>query len=313
MKSVPEKRIYGRVIRTTGSFSTVLAEDGNTYECKLKGSFRIKGLRTTNPIAAGDFVFLTRGDGGGYIIDEICARTNYIIRKSINLSSEAQIIAANLDQAILVATIHSPRTSYGFIDRFLITCEAYEIPALIFVNKADLLNPEQMQSYHDLEKIYQEAGYRVILISALEGTGLTEIKQILYGKTTLFSGHSGSGKSSLINSLFPGLNIRTGQISDVHLKGKHTTTFAEMHMPEKSIAIIDTPGIRELGLIDMEPNEIRNYFPEFRNFASECRFSDCMHRSEPSCGVRKAAEENRINVLRYISYLGILDSEELKK
>ena len=298
-------------MRTTGSHTTVLTEDGKRFDCKFKGTLRLKGLRTTNPVAAGDFVNIDSSGPDGFVIAEIFPRNNYIIRKSINLSSEAQIIAANIDLAMLVVSSHSPRTSFGFIDRFLITCEAYHIHPIIVVNKADLLEGESLDIFKELKRIYESAGYVVMLVSAKDRVNIDALKKEIIGKTTLLSGHSGSGKSSLINALFPGLNLKTGEISDVHLKGKHTTTFAEMFQINPQTYLIDTPGIKELGLTDMVASEIRGYFPEFLKFAYKCRFANCLHKKEPSCAVRQAVEDQEIEILRYASYIGILESSEL--
>jgi ribosome biogenesis GTPase / thiamine phosphate phosphatase len=306
--------MIGRVVRSTGSFATVRSQEGGLLECRLKGLLRTKGLRTTNPVAVGDWVHLQQTNGGEYLISAIQERENYIIRKSVNLSAEAQIIAANLDQAALVVTLHSPRTSTGFIDRFLITCEAYHIPAFLVVNKIDLYDHSADQELlHELKEIYGRVGYPVIEVSAEKGQNLDQLRAQLHGKVTLFSGHSGSGKSSLINMLKPELKLRTGEISSTHHKGKHTTTFAEMLDLEKDTWLIDTPGVKEFGLVDMEPAELRHYFPEFTEFSDECRFGDCMHQQEPGCAVRMAAEHEKISIVRYHSYIGIMESEELQK
>lgn len=306
----------GTVIRSTGSFSTVRTENGQTVECRIKGNFRVKekGLRTTNPVAAGDRVEIEPAEGGSsYVITDIDPRDNYIIRRSINLSKEAHILAANIDQAFLVTTLHSPRTSFGFIDRFLLTCEAYHIPATILVNKCDLYGSDpELDQLAELEHIYVQAGYGVLFVSALSGLHLDRLKILMRDKTNLFSGHSGSGKSSLINALKPELGLRTGDISSAHAKGKHTTTFAEMFDMDDRTRIIDTPGVKEFGIVDMGRHEIGAYFPDIRAFAENCRFSDCLHRDEPGCAVKSAVEQGKLALQRYDSYLGIIDSEELE-
>jgi ribosome biogenesis GTPase len=302
----------GLVIRTTGSFVTVKTPDGALHECRLKGLIRTRGLRTTNPVAVGDRVLLEQSATGEYVISDIAERENYIIRRSVNLSAQAQIIAANIDQAVLVATVHAPRTSAGFIDRFLITCEAYHIPALIVFNKCDLCDkPEEQALLTYFRAMYEAAGYPVLEVSAVSGLNLDQLRACLQGKITLFSGHSGSGKSSLINQLNPALQLRTGDISAVHQKGKHTTTFAEMLEIDKNTWLIDTPGVKEFGLVDMEPRELRHYFTEFSEVAAHCRFANCMHQQEPGCAVRLAAEQGKIHPGRYQSYLGLLQSDEL--
>jgi len=298
-----------RVIRSTGSFASVLTNDGILLSCRLKGILRTRDLRTTNPVAVGDLVLLEQV-GNEYLICEVLERENYIIRRSVNLSAQAHIIAANIDQAALIATIHSPRTSAGFIDRFLITCEAYHIPAFIVFNKTDLLE-ENDETLLYFREVYEAAGYPVLDVSAATDRNIEILRTKLNGCTTLFAGHSGAGKSSLINRLSPELRLKTGAISSAHHKGKHTTTFAEMFPLAANTWLIDTPGVKEFGLVDMEPAEIRNYFPEMRELAEQCRFSNCMHQQEPDCAVRKAVEDGRIASQRYDSYLGIFASGEL--
>lgn len=306
----------GLVIRSTGSFSSVLTEDGRTLECKMRGVFRHKGgLRTTNPVAVGDRVVIEEGQAGTPpSIIKIEDRDNYIIRRSINLSKEAHVLAANVDQVYIVATINSPRTSFGFIDRLLVNCEAYHIKACIVVNKVDLYadDDKALDALAYLEDVYSSAGYEVMLVSAISGYHMDSLKNHMQGKICLFVGHSGVGKSSLINAIEPNLNIRTGDISDAHQKGKHTTTFAELHPLGKNTWIVDTPGVKEFGIIDMEKQEIRDYFPEFRRLKESCRFSNCQHLEEPSCAIRNAAEEGEISADRYASYIGLMHSEELQ-
>ncbi|MEX1189424.1 MAG: ribosome small subunit-dependent GTPase A [Bacteroidia bacterium] len=301
------------VIRSTGSFASVITEDGRQVECKVKGIFRKTELRTTNPIAVGDKVKIDES-GDVALITEIDDRDNYIIRKSINLSKEAHILAANVDQAYVLVTLHSPRTSMGFVDRLLVTCEAYHIPASIVINKADLYEhkDKDLDLLADFIDVYSSIGYEVIVVSALTGMNLDVLRKHMQDKICLFVGHSGSGKSSLINAIQPGLKLKTGDISAAHGKGKHTTTFAELHPLDASTWIVDTPGVKEFGIIDMEKFEIRNYFPEFRELAPECRFKNCLHLEEPGCAIKKGVEQGNIPPERYSSYLGLMNSEEIQ-
>ena len=302
----------GLVIRSTGSWYSVKTADGNVYECKLKGRFKIKGIRTTNPIAVGDqVVFDWKDDKKIGLIHTIKERKNYIIRKSVNLSKKAHIIAANIDQAILVVTLAYPRTSTGFIDRFLITTEAYHIPAILVFNKIDLYDEELNAAKEELKAIYTNAGYSCLDVSAAQKTNLEALKDLMRGKVSLFSGHSGVGKSALINALDPSKDIRVGEISDVHAKGKHTTTFAEMHHLEFDAYIIDSPGIKEFGLIDFEKQELSHYFPEMREYLHECKFNDCTHEHEPECAVIEAVRRGEIPFSRYENYIKILHGDEL--
>lgn len=305
------------VIKSTGSFATVRTPNGDKLDCRVKGIFRKHGgLRTTNPVAVGDRVEISSaGNGETPWITEIEERENYLIRKSINLSKEAHVLAANIDRAYVVVTLHSPRTSMGFIDRVLLTCEAYHISASVVINKADLYrdNEKDLDLLAAYVDVYQTAGYPVLLVSAADGMNLDLLKEDMKGKICLFTGHSGSGKSSLVNRLCPGLNLKTDDISEAHNKGRHTTTFAELHEIFEDTYIIDTPGVKEFGVIDMEKTEIRHYFREFQEYASHCKFNNCMHVNEPSCAVRTAVEEGKISEERYSSYLGLLQSEELNK
>ena len=303
----------GLITKSTGSWYQVLTNDGQKYDCRIKGIFRTKGITTTNPIAVGDTVdFELEPEQGTGVITKLHPRKNYIIRKSINLSKQAQIIAANLDQAILVVTLASPRTSLGFIDRFLVTSEAYDIPASLVFNKLDLFSDEGLEILADYKAIYENIGYPCYEVSALNGTNVEQVSAIIKGKMTLFSGHSGVGKSSLINALVPELKLRTTEISEWHDKGVHTTTFAEMFELPQGGYIIDTPGIRELGVIDIEKNELSHFFPEMRALLNQCRFNSCRHINEPGCAVIKAVEEGEIELSRYESYLSIYHGNDTR-
>jgi ribosome biogenesis GTPase len=305
--------MQGLVIKSTGSWYQVHAENGVSYDCRIKGKFRIQGIQTTNPIAVGDeieFELEPNSDQG--IINKLHDRRNYIIRKSINLSKQAQIIAANMDQAFLVVTLASPRTSLGFIDRFLATAEAYSIPSMLIFNKLDLFNEEGLEILGEYKAIYEHIGYPCYTVSALEGTNIPQIEGLLKDKTTLFSGHSGVGKSSLINVLLPGRSIKTGEISEASDKGQHTTTFAEMHILPYGGYLIDTPGIRELGIFDIKPAELGHYFREMRDLMNKCRFNNCRHINEPGCAVIQGVENGEIEISRYESYLSIFHGNETR-
>lgn len=304
----------GVVIKSTGSWYNVLADDGLMVDCRIKGLFRIKGIKTTNPIAVGDRVaFDIEAEGKG-VIHTIDDRKNYIIRKSINLSKQSHIIAANLDQALLIVTLALPRTSAGFIDRFLLTAEAYHIPTVIVFNKVDLFeeDAEMMQELNAFIAVYEKIGYSCYKVSATKNKEIEVLRKLTKDKTTLVSGHSGVGKSTLVNAMDNKLDLRVGEISDVHFKGKHTTTFAEMHPLSFGGFIIDTPGIKELGLVDMEKEEIADYFPEMRVLRNSCKFNNCMHINEPKCAVLAAVENGEIAQSRYNSYLGIINGEEME-
>jgi ribosome biogenesis GTPase len=303
----------GRVIRSTGSFATVRTEAGETRECKIRGVFRLKGIRTTNPVAVGDWVEIT-GDVGESAIIEIYPRENYIIRKSINLSKEAHILAANIDHAFVIVTLHSPRTSLGFVDRLLVTCEAYHIPVTIVLNKIDLYtSPKDQKLREGFYEVYHAAGYAILETSVEKQQGIDQLKAAMQGKVSLFVGHSGAGKSSLINSLAPGVNLRIGGLSTAHNKGQHTTTFAELHELFSNTWIIDTPGVKEFGMVDMEKSELGAYFPEIGLLSNECKFSNCLHLSEPGCAVREHVGTKLLHSRRYESYVGMLESDELRK
>ncbi|AFD08225.1 ribosome small subunit-dependent GTPase A [Solitalea canadensis] len=296
----------GKVIKSTGSWYSVLGNDGQAYECRIKGKFRIKGIKSTNPIAVGDIVDfeLEPGEPTAVII-HLHDRENYIIRKSVNLSRQTQIIAANMDQAILVVTLAAPRTSLGFIDRFLVTAEAYHIPSILVFNKYDLYDDPEKYLLNEVKAIYENIGYPCYEISALNGYHIDQVNELLKDKTTLFSGHSGVGKSSLINAICPEKQLRTAAISEAHQKGMHTTTFAEMFALPNGGFVIDTPGIRELGVVEIEPEELSGYFPEMRQFSEECKFNNCTHIHEPGCAVLKAVDEDLIAPSRYDSYVSI--------
>ncbi|SFR88706.1 ribosome small subunit-dependent GTPase A [Maribacter stanieri] len=305
--------MVGIVYKSTGSWYTVKADDGDFYECRIKGKFRIKGIKSTNPVAVGDYVRFeveTTGDDTFGIINEIEDRKNYIIRKSVNLSKQTHIIAANLDQVFLLVTLNNPPTYPVFIDRFLITAEAYEIPAILLFNKVDTYTPEELDEIKFLAALYRKIGYTCIGISAATGKNVDKVKEMMEGKTSMFSGHSGVGKSTLVNTIEPNLDIKTKQISEQHLQGQHTTTFAEMFDLSFDARIIDTPGIKGFGIVDMEKEEIGNYFPEFFKLKQECKFNNCIHVDEPKCAVKDALETGDIAWSRYNSYLQMIKGEE---
>lgn len=300
----------GIVTKSTGSWYQVLDEKGNRYECRIKGKFRTHGIKTTNPIAVGDWVeFEVELGQQSAVITKLEPRKNYIIRRSVNLSKQTQIIGANLDLALLVVTLASPPTSTGFIDRFLVTAEAYSIPAGIVFNKLDLFSNEGLEILAEYVDIYESLGYPCYTVSALEKQNIEDLKQVLKDKITLVSGHSGVGKSTLINALIPGLELKTGIISDWSDKGKHTTTFAEMIDLPFGGKLIDTPGIRELGIVDIEPQELSHFFPEMRMLLNQCKFHNCRHINEPGCAVLEALENGEIEPSRYDSYLSIYNNE----
>ena len=300
----------GLVIKNTGSWYLVKTNDGKQIECKIKGNFRLKGIRSTNPIAVGDWVQIVVNTEGTAFITEIEDRKNYIIRRSSNLSKQSHIIAANLDQCMLVVTVNYPETSTTFIDRFLASAEAYRVPVRLIFNKTDLYSEEEQRYLDALVNLYTHIGYPCYRISALNETGVEEIKRDLQGKVTLFSGHSGVGKSTLINAILPDLNVKTGAISAAHNKGMHTTTFSEMFPVEGEGYIIDTPGIKGFGTFDMEDEEVGHYFKEIFEFSANCKYGNCTHRHEPGCAVREAVENHYISESRYASYLNILEDKE---
>ena len=302
------KMPIGRVIKSTGSWYDVRNDAGEVMQCRLRGKIRLDGLRTTNPVAVGDLVnFEQERDKETCVIDKILPRTNVIVRKSVNLSKESHIIAANVDQAILVATIAQPRTSTGFIDRFTVTAEAYHIPIVIVFNKCDLYNEEQNAAAEELMRVYNSIGYQSFVISAKTGENCDRLKAIMKDKLSMFSGHSGVGKSALVNRLDPGLDIRVGEISEVHEKGKHTTTFAQMYELNFGGYIIDTPGIKEFALFDMEKETLAQRFPEMRALMHDCRFNNCTHLHEPHCAIKNAVEQGVIADWRYENYCNMMD------
>ena len=311
--------MHGLVIKNTGSWYTVLTDDGQLIDCKIKGNFRLKGIRSTNPVAVGDRVQIVPNNEGTAFITEIEDRRNYIIRKSINLSKQSHIIAANVDQAILVVTVANPQTSTTFIDRFLASAEAYRVPVILVFNKTDLLDDDMRRYQEAMVNLYQTIGYECHQISAENGDGVDGLRPLLKDKITLLSGNSGVGKSTLINRLVPEANLRTSEISDAHNTGQHTTTFSEM-IPLSPITqhptpgfLIDTPGIKGFGTFDMEPEELTSYFKEIFHFSQDCRFSNCTHTHEPGCAVLKALEDHYIAESRYQSYLSMLEDKDERK
>ncbi|WP_187263233.1 ribosome small subunit-dependent GTPase A [Pontibacter beigongshangensis] len=305
----------GVVIKSTGSWYLVRAENGTLYKARLRGKFKLKGMKVSNPLAVGDRVEfdLEEVDEETAVIHKIEDRENYIIRQSTHKSGYSHIIAANLDHALLIATLVSPRTSFGFIDRFLVTAEAYDIPVTIIYNKSDLYDADMEDYQRQISHMYSLAGYNSLSVSAFRNEGIDEIEKLIKGKTTLFAGHSGVGKSSLINQLVPDLALKTSEISAFSDKGVHTTTFAEMFEVEEGTFIIDTPGIKELGVIDIPKNELSHFFPEMRELLNQCRFNNCTHFNEPGCAVVEAVRHNQIALTRYQSYLSILHGEDNRR
>ncbi|MBR7065774.1 MAG: ribosome small subunit-dependent GTPase A [Prevotella sp.] len=303
----------GIVIRNTGSWYTVLTDDGEQVDSKIKGNFRLKGIRSTNPVAVGDRVEIIRNQEGTAFIKEIDERRNYIVRKSPNLSKQSHVIAANVDQAVLIVTVNYPVTSTTFIDRFLASAEAYRIPVLMVFNKLDLLDEDDRRLQEMMVYLYESIGYTCLQVSAATGEGIASLEEALKGKISVFSGNSGVGKSTLLNRLIPGLSLRTAEISEAHQTGMHTTTFSEMIQMPGGGWVIDTPGVKGFGAYDMEPEEICGYFKEIFQFSKDCRFRNCTHTHEPGCAVLKAVEDHYIAASRYHSYVSMLsDKDEAK-
>lgn len=300
----------GLVIKNTGSWYIVKTDDGRSVECKIKGNFRLKGIRSTNPIAVGDYVQIINNNEGTAFISEIEDRKNYIIRRASNLSKQSHILASNLDQCMLIVTINYPETSTIFIDRFLATAEAYRIPVKLVFNKTDRYTEDDLRYLDGLINLYTHIGYPCFRVSALHNIGIEELKADLAGKVTLLSGNSGVGKSTLINTILPEQTLKTGEISDYHNKGMHTTTFSEMFPVADNGYIIDTPGIKGFGTFDMEEEEVGHYFKEIFQYAAHCKYGNCTHRHEPGCAVREAVEKHLISESRYTSYLNMLEDKE---
>ena len=301
-----DRKFTATVVRATGSWYDVL-HDGATVRCRIRGRLRLKGVRSTNPVVVGDEVVCEADEGGDYVIADILPRRNYVIRRASNLSKESHIIAANVDQALLMASLRSPETPTEFVDRFLVTCEAYKVPVTILLSKIDLQDAEAVAEFR---AVYEGAGYRVLEVSARKGLGVEEVRELLTGCTTLVSGNSGVGKSTLIQAIDPSLDIRTGEISDSHHKGRHTTTFSTMYPLAEGGAVIDTPGIKGFGLLDIDDAELWHYFPEMMRVAPGCRFYNCTHTHEPGCAVREAVERGEVARSRYESYLKIRDEDD---
>ena len=301
----------GIVYRSTGSWYTVHSE-GIFYDCRIKGKLRLKGIKSTNPVAVGDHVLFevdrhaTSPEGN---ITQIAERKNYIVRKSVNLSKQTHIIASNIDQVFLIITLNNPPTFPAFVDRFLVTAEAYQISAILLFNKIDSYKDFELKEVKEFQKIYQDIGYTTFNISATKDIEIETVKSIMQDKVSMFSGHSGVGKSTLVNAISPGLNIKTAAISKQHQQGMHTTTFAEMFALTKGIKIIDTPGIKGFGVVDMKPEEIGNYFPEFYKRKNKCKFHNCLHHNEPKCAIIEAVEAGKISLSRYTSYLQMLEDD----
>lgn len=301
-----DRRFEGVVVRATGSWYDVLL-DGRTVRCRIRGRLRLKGVRSTNPVVVGDRVTCEADDGDDFVISDIAPRRNYVIRRASNLSKESHIIAANVDQAVLLVTLTAPETPTEFVDRFLVTCEAYKVPVTILLSKIDLQDAGAVAAFR---AVYEAAGYRVLEAAARQGHGVERVRELLAGRTTLLSGNSGVGKSTLVRAIDPSLDIRTSEISESHHKGRHTTTFSTMYPLSGGGAVIDTPGIKGFGLIDIDDDELWHYFPELMRTAPECRFYNCTHTHEPGCAVVEAVRNGEIAYARYESYLKIRDEDE---
>ena len=305
----------GLIIRSTGSWYDIRNQDGHIFQGRLKGKFKLQGLKVTNPIAVGDHVSFNVEDEAENtaIIVDIAPRQNYIIRQSVHKTAHGHILAANLDQAVLLATLAMPRTSLGFIDRFLVSAESFRIPTTIVFNKADILNDEGLEYQQEVIDLYERVGYDCLVTSATEGEGVDEFRRLLDQKVTLVAGHSGVGKSSLVNAIAPDLNLRTNEVSTFANKGVHTTTFAEMFELAPDTFIIDTPGIKELGLMDTSKSEVGHYFPEMRDRLNQCRFNNCLHFNEPGCAIKDAVEAGDIAESRYMSYLSMIEGGDNRR
>ncbi|CAN5132985.1 ribosome small subunit-dependent GTPase A [soil metagenome] len=305
----------GKVIKSTGSWYSVEGEDGKTYECRLRGKLKLEGIKTTNPIAVGDFVYFNLEEKGDQsaVISSIKPRENYIIRKSTHNPRYGHIIAANVDQVILIVTLAYPVTSLGFIDRMLVTAESFRLPVIIVFNKKDLMDEEMLNKYEKLSVMYEHIRYKCMLISALEEQSYDNFYRILLGKTSLLSGHSGVGKSTLLNRIDPSISQKTSEVSSFSQKGVHSTTFAEMFKIAENSYIIDTPGIKELGLLDIEPEELFHFFPELRELMGKCKFYNCTHTHEPGCAIEAAFSEGKISESRYRSYLSMLENDDNRR
>ena len=303
----------GIVYKSTGSWYTVKSSEGDFIECRIKGKFRMKGIKSTNPIAVGDYVDYELDESSDKVtgtIHNIHERRNYIVRKSVNLSHQMHIIAANIDRVFLLVTVNNPPTTFSFIDRFLVTAEAYGIEAVLVFNKIDTLDENSLDEQLYMQHVYQEIGYKCLRVSATQMKGIEELKQLMIGKVSMFSGHSGVGKSTLVNALEPSLHLKTNEISEQSKQGQHTTTFAEMYDLSFDARIIDTPGIKGFGMVNMEPSEISGYFPEFFKLQNQCKFNNCLHKEEPHCAVKKALENDEIAWSRYQTYLKILEGDD---
>jgi ribosome biogenesis GTPase / thiamine phosphate phosphatase len=303
----------GTVYKSTGSWYTVKAENGDFMECRIKGKFRMKGIKSTNPISVGDVVDYDLDETSDKVtgsIHTIHERKNYIVRKSVNLSHQMHIIASNLDYVFLLITLNNPPTTFNFIDRFLVTAEAYGIETILIFNKIDTFDEETLDEQLYMQHVYEQIGYQCLRVSAIENKGIEELKTMMIGKTTMFSGHSGVGKSTLVNALEPSLDLKTKNISEQSKQGQHTTTFAEMFDMRFGASIIDTPGIKGFGIVDLEKEDISGYFPEFFKLKDQCKFNNCLHKEEPHCAIKKALEDDKISWTRYNSYLKILEGDD---
>jgi ribosome biogenesis GTPase / thiamine phosphate phosphatase len=303
----------GTVYKSTGSWYTVKSEKGDFMDCRIKGKFRMKGIKSTNPISVGDVVDYDLDETSDKVtgsIHNIHERKNYIVRKSVNLSHQMHIIASNLDYVFLLITINNPPTTFNFIDRFLVTAEAYGIETILVFNKIDTFDDETLDEQLYMQHIYEQIGYKCLRVSAIANKGIEELKTLMIGKTTMFSGHSGVGKSTLVNAMEPSLHLKTKTISEQSKQGQHTTTFAEMFDLSFGASIIDTPGIKGFGIVDLEKEDISGYFPEFFKLKDQCKFNNCLHKEEPHCAIKKALEDDKISWTRYNSYLKILEGDD---